>query len=208
MGSITLVKKSRKEYKCRKCGKVIPKGSSYYRGCLNFHPDIIRCTSCRLKSYEVTSSDYVKSVGPIVEDWRDSYSLTQEGVEEMISDLEEIRDEQQDHLDNMPEGLQEADTGMLLQDRIDSLESAIDELQNVDIESIISDAIDDLDLIDSDEELLDSYRNKFDEDDYSWIYFANEVEIDSLADVLYGLQESIEASIEESIEDCLSSIDY
>ena len=32
MGEVKIVNKSRKEYKCSKCGKVIPVGSRYYRG--------------------------------------------------------------------------------------------------------------------------------------------------------------------------------
>lgn len=50
MGKVTIIKKSRKECKCGKCGNIIPVGSRYYRGELNFARDIIRCDSCKLES--------------------------------------------------------------------------------------------------------------------------------------------------------------
>jgi hypothetical protein len=45
-----------------------------------------------------------------------------------VSDIENIRDEFQDGLDNMPEGLQQGDTGQLIQERIDGLEEWLQEL--------------------------------------------------------------------------------
>ena len=49
----------------------------------------------------------------------------EEFVQDIISQLEELRDQCQDSLDNMPESLQESDTGQLLQERIDECESLI-----------------------------------------------------------------------------------
>ena len=95
---ITIVKKSRKEYKCSKCGEVIPVGSEYLRGDLNFCKPIIRCTKCGLKHYEVTTSDYVRSVGPIVEDWADNYEATADGRDMIVEDLESVRDEVEERL--------------------------------------------------------------------------------------------------------------
>lgn len=131
---ITHVKKSRKDYKCSKCTEIIPKGSSYIRGELNFAPAIIRCVKCGLKSYEVTTSDYIRSVGAIVEDWRNDYSADESGRDCIVEDLANIMDELQDRFDNMPEGLQLGDTGQLLEERIDSLQSAIDSLEYIDFD--------------------------------------------------------------------------
>lgn len=142
MGKVQVIKKSRKEYKCNKCGKVIPAGSRYYKGEINFGPTIVRCEECKLESWEVTTSDYQLSVGQIVYKWRDDYNL-EEGVnEDIASALEEIRDDLQDRLDNMPEGLQEGDVGQLLQERIDSLDSVIDDLNNIDIDTMKQDIAD------------------------------------------------------------------
>ena len=147
---ITRVKKSRKEYRCSKCGEIIPVGSAYIRGDLNFSKPIIRCTKCGLKGYEVTTSEYVRSVGPIVEDWRDSYLPNEEGRDSIVDELGNIRDELQDHFDNMPEGLQYGDTGQLLEERISYLDDAISELENIDFEDF--DDNEDIDF----EELIDN----------------------------------------------------
>ena len=138
MGQITQVKKSRKAYKCSRCGKEIPVGSEYLRGDLNFSKPIIRCVKCGLQSWEDTTSDFQLRAGEAVYRWEENYSTDAvdlaETVESLKSDLEELRDELQDRLDNMPESLQDSDTGNTLQERIDSLDEAISELESVDAE--------------------------------------------------------------------------
>ena len=54
--------------------------------------------------------------------------------DDIVSNLEELRDTTQDSLDNMPESLQYSPTGELLQERIDSLESAISEFESLDLD--------------------------------------------------------------------------
>lgn len=132
MGKITRVNKSRKEYKCSKCGQVIPVGSEYLRGDLNFSKPIIRCTKCGLRSWEVTTSDYVRSVGEIVEDWQDTYGADEDGCQAIIDELNRIKDDLEERLDNMPEGLRDGDSGQTLQERIDGLEDAINSLENIE----------------------------------------------------------------------------
>lgn len=138
MGKIVKVNKSRKEFKCSKCGQVIPIGSAYYRGELNFAHAIIRCSKCKLQPWEVTTSDYKLSVGNIIYNWKQEYGVDENTVEQLADELDSIRDDLQERLDNMPEGLQEGDAGQILQDRIDGLDSAIDELNNIDVEGIKS----------------------------------------------------------------------
>ena len=137
--------KSRKEHKCGNCRTVIPKGSSYFKGTINFNPDIIRCEKCGLKWYEVTTSDYIRNMGAIVEDWQESFEL-QDGVwEEISSNLEEIMDECSERLENMPEHLQEeSETGQLLQERIDGIESAMDELSNCSMDDFLKEGYEEL----------------------------------------------------------------
>lgn len=151
MGKVQIIQKSRKEHKCKKCGKVIPVGSKYYKGSINFHPDIIMCTDCKLECWEVTTSDYQLQVGEIIYRWQENYGIDESTADNIASDLEGIRDELQDKLDNMPEQLQDSDTGTLLQERIDSLESAIDELNNIDIDMLKNDVIEE--ECDTEEEL-------------------------------------------------------
>lgn len=195
MGKVQVIKKSRKEYKCNKCGKVIPAGSRYYKGEINFGPTIVRCEECKLESWEVTTSDYQLSVGQIVYKWRDDYNL-EEGVnEDIASALEEIRDDLQDRLDNMPEGLQEGDVGQLLQERIDSLENAIEDLNSIDIDQMREDIATEF----ADEHLTEEER----EDDPSWddiIIMKGEDAEDAMNKMLYD-------AVSEEIDSILGDID-
>lgn len=138
MGQITRVKKSRKAYRCSRCGKDIPVGSEYLRGDLNFSKPIIRCTKCGLQSWEVTTSDFQLRAGEVVYRWEENYSTDAvdlaETVECLKSDLEEIRDDLQDRLDNMPESFRDSDSGNTLQERIDGLDGAINDLESIDAE--------------------------------------------------------------------------
>lgn len=211
MGKVQVIQKSRKECKCNKCGRIIPVGSKYYKGEINFGPTIRRCESCGLEAWEVTTSDYQLQVGEIVYRWQDNYSKDQNGVEEIVSELESIRDDLQDRLDNMPEQLQEADTGMLIQERIEMLEDAISELENIDEDSIK-------------EEKLREYAEQFDFDEDSeeekteYPFTEEDLEDwDTAEGILaehedYGegwseLVSEVESDMEDAINGALSSLD-
>lgn len=192
MGKVVKIDKSRKEFRCSKCGEVIPIGSSYYRGKLNFAHDIIRCAKCKLKPWEVTTSDYVLAVGPIVNEWRKNYGVDEETPEQITADLESIRDDVQERLDNMPEGLQEGDIGQKLQERIDNLETAIDELCNIDVEDIKSEIAD---VILSEEDHI--FLPKDGEEDYDTIFENNETLQEQMAeDFADMLSSEIESALE------------
>ena len=192
MGKVTIIKKSRKECRCSKCGQVIPVGSQYYRGTLNFNPDIIRCNSCKLESWEVTTSDYQINVGNIVYRWYESFGSGESAPEEISSELESIRDELQDRLDNMPEGLQDADTGMILQERIENSEDAMNELDNIDTDSLK-------------QEVVDEYNQELEDSDKE----VEELDWDNpeqYADVM-DITEALETKISEAIDEALSVIE-
>lgn len=55
-------------------------------------------------------------------------------IEEICSEIENLRDECQESLDNMPDQLQESDTGQMLQERVEALDGWKDELENIDTE--------------------------------------------------------------------------
>lgn len=57
-----------------------------------------------------------------------------EFVEELISNLEELRDTCQESFDNIPEQLQEGNSGQILQERIENLDDVISNLENIDTE--------------------------------------------------------------------------
>lgn len=192
MGKVVKIDKSRKEFRCSKCGEVIPIGSAYYRGELNFAHDIIRCSKCRLQPWEVTTSDYKLSVGNIVYNWRDDFGVSEDVIEQISEELESIRDDLQDRLDNMPEGLQEGDIGQKLQERIDNLETAIDELYNIDVEDIKSEIAD---VILSEEDHI--FLPKDSEEDYDTIFENNETLQEQMAeDFADMLSSEIESALE------------
>ena len=55
---------------------------------------------------------------------------------EIKEELEAVRDEEQEALDNLPESLQESERGEQMQEYIDAMESALDDLEQLDIEEI------------------------------------------------------------------------
>ena len=55
-------------------------------------------------------------------------------IDEIRDDAESLRDECQEHLDNMPEQLQDSDSGQTLQERIDNLDSVIGDIDSFDSE--------------------------------------------------------------------------
>lgn len=146
---ITKVKKSRKECVCGRCRKVIPVGSSYFRGDLNFSKPVIRCTECGLEGWEVTTSEYQLSVGEIVYRWSNNYDADEAGRDNLVEDLENIKSEVEDRFDAMPDSLQYGDTGMLLQERIDGLDAAINELYEIDFDEESEESVDFAELIDN-----------------------------------------------------------
>lgn len=188
MGKVQIIEKSRKEYKCKKCGKVIPAGSKYYRGEINFGPTIVRCQDCKLQAWEVTTSDYQLAVGQIVYKWRDDYNL-EEGVnDDIASALQEVCDDVQDRLDNMPEGLQEGDVGQLLQERIDTLESAISDLESLYVDNFREDVVSEyVDNYLSAEEIAE-LEGKLGDEDIDWdavITFKGQEAEDAMNAMLY-----------------------
>lgn len=198
MGTIKFIEKSRKEFICGKCRKPIPKGSPYFRGILQFHPDFIRCNSCGLKWYEVTTSDYIRDVGAIVEDWQESFEL-QDGVwEEIASNLEEILDSCNERFENIPEQLQEADAGQTLQERIDGLESAIDQLQSCAMEEFLAQGYEE--LTEEEKEALASEGSTDDFESWYKEFWKKETEL------AQQWQEKTEEAIVLCIDDILGEV--
>lgn len=141
MGKVTAIKKSRKEFKCSRCGKIIPKGSSYFRGEVNFGPTIIRCSECNLYPYEVTTSDYQIFVGDLqcrLTEQIDIYS--EDCISDIISLLEDKRSEIEEKIENMEQSFSGGEVLETLHDRVECLESAVSNLESLDIDDIKSEA--------------------------------------------------------------------
>lgn len=62
----------------------------------------------------------------------------QNSFEELQQAIEEIRDEEQEYLDNIPENLQSSERYELAEDAVNNLESAVDWFDNVDVEELTS----------------------------------------------------------------------
>lgn len=198
VGKVQIIQKSRKEYKCSKCGKTIPAGSKYYKGEINFGPTIIRCNDCKLESWEVTTSDYLLRVGQILYKWQEDYEVNEDTASDISSSLQEIEDDLQERLDNMPEGLQEGDAGQLLQERIDALEDAISELDCIDIDDIKSDVFDEY-FTDMDDHSFESF-----DDAIEFLENQNDPKSSSKVDELNNL---LEEKIVEAIDEALSCLE-
>ncbi len=56
-------------------------------------------------------------------------------VAEIVGEIRSLGEEQTEKRDNMPEGLQQGDTGQLLEDRAQAMEDWADELEQIDIEA-------------------------------------------------------------------------
>lgn len=138
MAHATLVKAARKDYP----EHGIKKGESYYwwsfrnprggSGGKYFSktaPKPSQLTKSEFKSglYAVEESlDDLSSTG------YDSVESIQADFDSLKEELESLKSDTEDKLSNMPEGLQQGDTGQLLQSRIDELDSLIGEFEGLD----------------------------------------------------------------------------
>lgn len=130
MPKVTHVKKARKAN--RAYG--IKKGESYYWWKFRFGPKCVSKTYP--KRQQLTRSDFYIGLYDLedrIADLEPNDSLADE-VSSIIEDIRALAEEQGEKKDNMPEGLQEGDTGQLLEERQSELESWADELEGIDLE--------------------------------------------------------------------------
>ncbi len=96
---------------------------------------IIHRSATYPKPQQLTSSDFLIQVYDL-QDRLDALAADENLESERDSIAEDIRalgEEQQEKLDNMPEGLQQGSTGEMLQERIDGCEAWADEIESVEI---------------------------------------------------------------------------
>lgn len=134
MPRVHQVKAARKDYP--EIG--VKKGESYYWWKIKLQRGgLLKKSKTPPKRSQLTMSEFYGTLYDIQDethfeaagDFADLTSMR----DDIVSQLEELRDAQQEKLDNMPEGLQQGSTGEMLQERYDALDSAIDELNGVDI---------------------------------------------------------------------------
>lgn len=85
------------------------------------------------KQSQLTQSAYLQTIYSLQELEQPEFDMLSDSLDDIKGQLETLRDEQQEKLDNMPEGLQQGSTGQLLQERYDACENAVNELEGVDV---------------------------------------------------------------------------
>lgn len=117
----------------------IAKGDTYYKWSLKTGPYSSR--DYKSKTYpdrrQLTLNAFKLSLYDL-EDQRDGIDATtpedlESARDELATAIRELADEQQEKLDNMPEGLQQGSSGETLQSRIDGLNSWADEVEALEI---------------------------------------------------------------------------
>lgn len=109
----------------------IKKGESYYWWQL--YKQRKQMSKTVPKRSQLTGSEYQQRLFSIIEDleaWQGDW--TEVDRDDLVAQLEELRDETQKKYDNLPEGLQQGDTGVLLEERVSNLDGWIDELNSID----------------------------------------------------------------------------
>lgn len=129
MTRLHFVKKARKNYR----DHGIKRGDSYYWW--KFARSIKQYSKDRPKQSQLTRSAFWSAFYSIEEEFS-STPTNMEDLESFVNQikdrLENLRDETQEKFDNMPQGLQDGDTGQQLAARVDACDELINEIDGVD----------------------------------------------------------------------------
>jgi hypothetical protein len=134
MARVNIVKRAQQDYP----EQGIKKGDTYYWW--KFRSGGMHRSKTMPRGSQLTQSEYtggVLSAQETVEDMKpESYEHVDDfksDVESIQGDLESLKSDIEDKLNNMPEGLQQGDTGQLMQERIDNLDTLISEFDSLDL---------------------------------------------------------------------------
>lgn len=150
MPRVTAVKKAQKNQgECGRCGIKIKKGDGYRWWKFNFGGRHVRCLKpdCAPKPRDLTRSEFYGSLYDIQDSVETALDDFRNGGEpgdlasalnDAAQQLRDLGEECQGKFDNMPEGLQQGDTGQLLENRAQECEGKADELESAasEIESM------------------------------------------------------------------------
>jgi hypothetical protein len=133
MPRVNFVKKAAKDYP--EAG--IKKGEEYYHWKFRFGP-MVRSKE-HPKPWQLTRSEFYSTLYQIqdaignikAEDVED----LQQQVQDLAGQIRELGEECQEKHDNMPDSLQDSETGELLTSRAEAMESAADELEGIDFDA-------------------------------------------------------------------------
>ena len=134
MARATFVKSAQKDILNADGTVKIAKGQSYWWW--KFRHGGKHTSLTQPKPSQLTQSSFLSAVYGIQE--RIAELSADDGLadarDEIVGELEELRDQAEESRENMPESLQESATGELLQARYDAMQEAIDELEGIELE--------------------------------------------------------------------------
>lgn len=131
MPRVHFVKKARKDH-----GPDIKAGDSYYYW--EFRHGGVRKSKTRPRQSQLTQSPYYSGIYTIqeqVEDFNqaDGPEAFHELLQGLADDARTLGEEAQESFDNMPEGLQQGDTGQLLENRAYTMEEWASNLEGIEV---------------------------------------------------------------------------
>jgi len=114
----------------------IRKGDSYYWWKFRFggkhksktHPRPSQLTQSEFLSTQLSIGERIDGLSS------NTFEELEMEVDEIVSEIRQLGEEQSDKLDNMPDSLQESPTGELLQGRYEACEEWADTLESVDLD--------------------------------------------------------------------------
>jgi hypothetical protein len=130
MAKVNFVQKAAKAYP----NAGIAKGDSYYWWQHFRQPR--QMSKTRPNPSQVASSEYERTLLALVEDLNtaDETEWGEAERDSLVSELEQLRDAEQEKFDNMPEGFQQGDTGQQIEEHVSTLDEWITELESIDFE--------------------------------------------------------------------------
>lgn len=138
----------------------IAKGDTYFKWEFRY-PSTIHRSLKRPTRSQLTRSAFLQDLYALEDslNWKGGLDDLDSQRNEAVASIETLRDQCQDNLDNMPEHLQDtSESGILLQERIDSLEDWQTGLEDVNLELTENDTLEDFDL----EEFIESKIEELD----------------------------------------------
>jgi hypothetical protein len=136
-----------------------PKGETYYTwGMMMGGRGVQQRSRTQPKRSQLTNSDFLGQIYDLEDDSGFDAATCPEDLasarDDIAQQLRDLGQEQQDKYDNMPDGLQQGDTGVLLEERAQACEQIADEFDQVDL-----DDYEDLDSSEIDE-AKDEFRSE------------------------------------------------
>jgi len=120
--------------KARKDNPVAKAGEPYYWWQFAFGPKMYSATPP--KRSQLTRSAFLSALYDLQDGLANRFTdidSIEDDKQDLIQELNDMLDEAQGSLENMPEHLQEtSDSGMMLQERIENLENWVNDLDNID----------------------------------------------------------------------------